>query len=152
MSHSIRITTLFALLTAALVSTPALAAKPEIYTGLFGDLALKGYDAVAYFEAGKPLKGDKQFSHQWKGAEWRFSSAENRMAFIANPEAYAPQYGGYCAWAVSQGSTASADPKVWAIVEGKLYVNYNKKIGKRWDADKHRLIELADRAWPKVLD
>ena len=71
---------------------------------------------------------------------------------VANPEAYAPQYGGYCAWAVSQGKTASADPKIWAIVDDKLYVNYNRKIGQRWEADRDNFIKLADDNWPSVLN
>ncbi|MEM8983815.1 MAG: YHS domain-containing (seleno)protein [Pseudomonadota bacterium] len=134
-----------------LPAAPALADKAAIYTGVFSNTALKGYDTVAYFTEGKPVKGDERFATTWNGAEWLFASQANLDAFTGDPEKYAPQYGGYCAWAVSQGSTASADPKIWAIVDDKLYVNYNRKIGKRWEADRANFIELADANWPTVL-
>ena len=134
------------------LSASAAADKDPIYTGLFSNTALKGYDAVAYFEAGEPRRGDADYAFEWRGARWLFESAENRDAFIAEPERYAPQYGGYCAWAVSQGYTASGDPTVWAIVDGKLYVNYDEKIGRRWRADPEGFIERADANWPAVLD
>ncbi|MEL7538934.1 MAG: YHS domain-containing (seleno)protein [Pseudomonadota bacterium] len=134
-----------------LPATEALADKDPIYTGVFSSTALKGYDTVAYFTEGKPVKGNSQFKTEWNGAEWLFSSQANLDMFKADPEAYAPQYGGYCAWAVSQGNTASADPKIWAVVDGKLYVNYNKKIGRRWEADRDNFITLADSNWPSVL-
>ena len=130
---------------------PALADKDPVYTGVFSSTALKGYDTVAYFTEGKPVKGNKNFRTEWNGAEWHFSSQANLDTFLANPEAYAPQYGGYCAWAVSQGKTASADPKIWAIVDDKLYVNYNRKIGKLWESDRDNFIKLGDGNWPTVL-
>ena len=79
-------------------------------------LALKGYDPVAYFKHDKPVKGSAQITHEWVGATWRFASAENRDAFAANPAQYAPQFGGYCSWAVSQGYTADIDPEAWKIL------------------------------------
>ena len=117
-----------------------------------GSLAVKGYDTVAYFTDGKPVKGQKSISHEWQGAVWRFASAENRDRFAADPEKYAPQYGGYCAWAVSQGSTAGIDPAAFEIVDGKLYLNYNAKIQKRWQQDIPKYIRDADANWPKLLD
>ncbi|MFK8016345.1 MAG: YHS domain-containing (seleno)protein [Gammaproteobacteria bacterium] len=142
---------LIALLLMLLPTGTALADKAPVYTGVLSSTALKGYDTVAYFSEGKPVKGNKQFSTQWNGATWLFSSEENLNAFTKAPENYAPQYGGYCAWAVSEGYTASGDPKVWAVVDGKLYVNYNRKIGKRWQADRAAFIEKADANWPDVL-
>ena len=129
----------------------ALAAKDPVYTSLFSNTALKGYDPVAYFDAGKPVKGSKQYQTEWNGAAWYFSSQDNLDAFRADPEAYAPQYGGYCAWAVSQGYTASGDPTVWSIVDGKLYVNYNDDVGRTWRADPEKFIALANENWPNVL-
>lgn len=129
----------------------AFADKDPVYTGFFSSTALDGYDAVAYFTDGAPVRGNKDHAHQWRGARWLFASAEHRDAFIADPERYAPQYGGYCAWAVAQGYTASGDPEVWAIVDGKLYVNYDEKIGRRWQADPRGFIERADDNWPAVL-
>lgn len=129
----------------------ALAAKAPVYTSSFSNAAVAGYDPVAYFTAGKPLKGDARFKTMYNGAEWRFSSAENLAAFRANPARYAPQYGGYCAWAVSQGYTASGDPEVWKVVDGKLYLNYNAEVGRKWSADVPGFIAAGDKNWPKVL-
>lgn len=113
--------------------------------------AIRGYDPVAYFSQGKPLKGDSNFSHKWRGATWRFASAANRDKFAASPEKYAPQYGGYCAWAVSQGYTASTDPQAWKIVDGKLYLNYSKSVQKQWiEGGIPRLIAAGDANWPKL--
>ena len=128
------------------------AAKDPVSTGTFSDLAVSGYDAVAYFAQGKPVEGLGALEYEWNGATWRFSSAENLAAFEASPEAYAPQYGGYCAWAVSQGYTAKSDPDAWRIVDGKLYLNYNKDIQKRWAQDIPGNITKADTNWPKVLE
>ena len=103
---------------------PPLAAQAkstEIYTGWLSSSAVGGYDPVAYFTEGKPVAGNSGITHQWKGATWRFASEKNRDLFKAEPAKYAPQYGGYCAWAVSQGYTAKGDPNHWKIVDGKLY-------------------------------
>ncbi|MEL7173254.1 MAG: YHS domain-containing (seleno)protein, partial [Pseudomonadota bacterium] len=86
------------------------------------------------------------------GATWRFSSAENRDLFVENPEKYAPQYGGYCAWAVAQGYTAATDPEAWAIVDDKLYLNYNKSVQAKWEKDVPGHIASADGNWPTVLE
>lgn len=140
---------LFTLLTLSLTSLIA-TAKDPINQNRRG-LAIKGYDVVAYFEAGQPTEGKKEFTYEHKDATWRFSSPENLDSFKSNPDRYIPQYGGYCAWAVSQGYTAGVDPKAWKIVEGKLYLNYNAKIQKKWEADIPGFIEAANQHWPKVL-
>ena len=127
-------------------------AEAPIYTSAFDDIAVQGYDPVAYFTQGKPVKGTKDFTTTWKGAEFRFASAANRDAFKKNPEAYAPQYGGYCAWAVSQGYTAKGDAKFWKIVDGKLYLNYNSSVQKKWEGDIPGFISSADGNWPKVIN
>ena len=96
-------------LTAALFSAPSASARDaDVYTGTFSSLAVGGYDAVAYFKAGRPVPGAAQFSTEYKGATWRFASKENLDAFRANPAAYAPQYGGYCAWAVAKATPRPA--------------------------------------------
>ncbi len=128
------------------ISAPAFA-EPAVYTGRFSDVAVQGYDPVAYFASGEPVKGDKAFEIEWNGATFRFSSAENRDLFIANPEAYAPQYGGYCAWAIAQGKFAKGDAQRWRIVDGKLYLNFSKGIQKKWDADIPGFIETGDIQW-----
>ncbi|WDI31522.1 YHS domain-containing (seleno)protein [Hyphococcus flavus] len=146
-----RILTLMTVLFAAFSLQGAMAESP-VYTKLFSNLAVDGYDPVAYFTDGAPLKGKKQFSYEFNGAEWRFYSAENLEAFKSDPEAYAPQYGGYCAWAVSQNYIARGNPKNWSIVDGKLYLNYNNEIQSRWEQDIPSFIELANTNWPGVID
>lgn len=131
------------------VSTLA-SAKPVNTT--FTGLALKGYDPVAYFTLGRPVKGDARLTFEWKGATWRFSTTEHRNAFVAEPERYAPSYGGYCAWAMSQGRLANIDPEAWKIVSGKLYLNYNDDIQKRWERDIPGFIAKADAAWVRQLN
>lgn len=118
---------------------------------LLGGLALKGYDAVAYFTDGQPVRGQKTFRFEWGGANWLFASAEHRDAFAADPARYAPQFGGYCAWAVSQGYTADIDPAAWRIVDGKLYLNYSPKIQRQWEEDVAGNIGKAVANWPGLL-
>jgi YHS domain-containing protein len=134
------------------VPTAAIAAKAPVYTSVFSNVAVGGYDPVAYFTVGKPVQGNKQFTTTHQGAEYRFSSARHLAAFKASPAKYAPQYGGYCAWAVSQGYTASADPAVFKVVGGKLYLNYNQEIGAKWAKNIPGFIASANRNWPKVLN
>lgn len=127
-------------------------AKGPVYTGTFSSLAVSGYDPVAYFTQGKPVEGNGDHEYEWNGATWRFSSAENLDSFKSDPKTFAPQYGGYCAWAVSQGYTASSDPQVWRVVDGKLYLNYSEDVGKTWVKDIPGFIAKADTNWPKVLE
>jgi len=102
-----------------------------------------GYDVVAYFTQAKSVEGKRDFSHKWNNAEWRFASA-------ANPDKYAPQYGGWCAWAVPQGYTASIDPQAWRIVDGKLYLNYSKSVQSQWVQDVPGNISKGNRNWPGI--
>lgn len=126
-------------------------AKPPIYTTFFSDLAVAGYDTVAYFTENQAVKGSKQFKTEYKGATWRFKNADNLATFKANPEKYAPQYGGYCAWAVANNDTAKGDPHQWTIHSGKLYLNYDAEIQSRWLKDKEGFINAADKNWPNVI-
>lgn len=129
----------------------AMAAKPQIFTGLVEGLAVAGYDPVAYFTQGKPVEGSADHSIMHEGAEWRFSNAENKALFEANPVKYAPQYGGYCAYAVSQGYTAKGEPDVWKIVDDRLYLNFSRGVQRRWEKDVPGHIAKGDSNWPKVL-
>jgi hypothetical protein len=113
-------------------------------------LALQGHDPVAYFTEGAPRAGDPAISLDWAGARWQFASPENRAAFEADPSAYAPQYGGYCAWAAAEGSLAPIDPDAWTIVEGKLYLNYSRSVQRRWEGDIPGNISRADANWPRI--
>ncbi len=128
----------------------ALAVDPVFSTYLGG--AIRGYDPVAYFTEGRPVKGRKAHRAEWMGATWSFASAENRKRFEADPEKYAPRYGGYCAWAVSRGYTASIDPDAWSIVDGALYLNYSLGVRSQWSQDAPGNIAKADANWPKLLE
>jgi hypothetical protein len=126
-------------------------AKPPVFTEFRSKLAVDGYDPVAYFRTGAPQKGNPAHTVTWNGATWLFVSAENKAAFEATPQAFSPQYGGYCAWAVSEGYTAKGDPNAWRIVDGKLYLNYNATVQKTWEKDVPGHITKGDKNWPKVL-
>jgi len=130
----------------------AMASESEIYTRFFNNLALEGYDTVAYFDQSKPVKGQAEYRYEYKGAEWWFSTQENLDKFIAMPQEYSPQYGGYCAWLVANGDTAKGDPQYWSVEKGKLYLNYNANIQKKWLLDKPELIKRGDSLWPSVLN
>lgn len=138
-----------AVLTFITLTGTALAEK-KYYQSSWGGVAVEGYDVVAYFTENKPVEGSKEFAHEWEGAKWYFASADNRDKFIKDPKKYAPQYGGYCAWAVSQGYTASTVPEAWKIVDGKLYLNYSKGVQARWEKDIPGFIKTADKNWPDI--
>lgn len=134
---------------ATLLSQPAAAAESPVYAT--GGIAINGYDPVAYFTEGKPVEGTQDHTSEWDGATVQFSSSENKAMFDSNPEKYAPKYGGYCAYAVSKGYTASTDPAAWSIHEDRLYLNYSKSVRALWAARKRHHIEQADMNWPSVL-
>ena len=113
-------------------------------------VALHGFDPVAYFTEGKAVKGSPDFHFTWNGATWRFASAANRDAFAKQPEAYAPQFGGYCAWAVSRNYTADVDAEAFSIVNGRLYLNYSKWVQLRWQLDRLGNIAKGEANWPKL--
>ncbi|MBU1211858.1 MAG: YHS domain protein [Alphaproteobacteria bacterium] len=148
----------FAVLAAAFLFASLLAShqveagKSMVFTGIVKGVAVGGYDPVAYFAIGKPLKGNKEIVAEKDGVVWRFSSQENRAAFLADPEKFAPRYGGYCAWAVGQGYTAKGDPQAWKIVDGKLYLNYDHDVQETWSRNIPANISNADANWPKVLN
>ncbi len=128
----------------------AFAQKSPIYATKDG--AIKGYDPVAYFTSGEPIKGQETYSLNWKDAQWYFSSQENLDTFKADPEKYAPQFGGYCAYAVGNGYTYRSDPKAWKIVDNKLYLNYSIGIQKKWEANQANFIKQGEANWPKVIE
>jgi YHS domain-containing protein len=110
-------------------------------------LAIRGYDAVAYFDSNNAVEGAAQYAVVWNGAKWLFSSMENLEKFRRSPEAFAPQFGGYCSYAVSKGYTADGDPNAWKIVNGKLYLNYSPEVKKLWEQDQDECIKLGERHW-----
>ena len=146
-----RIAALSLVACALAISLAPQALAGKVNKSLFGT-AVEGYDVVAYFEEGRPVEGSREHAHEWMGATWRFSTAANRAAFLAEPEKFAPKFGGYCAWAVSQGYTASTAPEAWTIVDGKLYLNYSKSVMKDWLADRDAFIAKANKNWPGIRD
>lgn len=126
------------------------ASKPAVFAT--DGVAIQGYDPVAYFTRKKPVEGSARYTYRWKGATWRFASAANRDAFKANPARYAPQYGGYCAYAMSEDAVAPTDPAAWTVYKGKLYLNYSRSVRSLWRRDRDRRIGDADRNWPGVLN
>ena len=111
------------------------------------NLAVRGFDTVAYFTENAAVPGTPQYSFIWNGAKWYFSSPENMEKFKATPETYAPQFGGYCSFAVSKGYTADADPQAWKIVDGKLFLNYNQKVKEMWEAEQDMRIRDGGKNW-----
>lgn len=112
--------------------------------------AIHGYDVVAYFTEGKPVKGKKEFTNTYAGESWYFSSAENLESFQTSPEKYLPQFGGYCAYGMSRGYKAKTEPDAWTIVNGKLYLNYNVDVRKIWNEKQGEFINKANSNWPTV--
>lgn len=146
-----RLLTIVALILAALAPAAAPAAPAPAVDIAGPGLALRGYDPVAYFTSGMPTKGSADYQLEWNGAKWRFASAASRDAFRAAPERYAPQFGGYCAWAVSQGYIAPGDPLQWKIVGDRLYLNFNARAKALWEADQAAAIARGQANWPTVL-
>lgn len=109
--------------------------------------AIKGYDTVAYFKLGKAVKGSESFSFPWHEMTWHFSSMEHRDLFAADPALYAPQYDGYCAWAMTESRLAITDPEAWKIVDGKLYLNCSQAAFEKWSGDIPGHVRKADAIW-----
>jgi hypothetical protein len=132
-----------------LTAMPARAAKPPVFADQ--GLAIRGYDPVCYFTEGRAMRGTAGNAVDWHGATWRFVSDRTRAIFEGDPRAYLPEYGGYCAWAVSLGYTAGTDPHAWHIESGRLYLNYSLAVQKRWSRNMQGNIARADANWPGVL-
>lgn len=122
-------------------------ANSEANLNLKDGIAIKGYDAVAYFNQGKAVKGDTSFSYQWQHGKWLFANQKNLQDFSLNPEKYAPQFGGFCAYGASRGYKADTDPQAFTVVGEKLYLNYNLKVKEEWLKDTARRIQLANAYW-----
>jgi len=131
--------------------TPSIA---EVPLAIFAEdsIAIRGADPVAYFIEDRYVPGSADYTYEWGNATWQFASSENRDLFAEKPEQYAPQYGGFCAWAVAEGYTAPIDPNAWEIVGGKLYLNYDARIQRRWQRDIPGNIARANQNWPEVIN
>ena len=128
----------------------ASAQNQSVINTLGGDVAINGYDPVAYFVDSKPLKGLRSISTEHGGARWLFATEENRLRFLSSPEAYLPAYGGYCAYGVSQGYLVKIDPEAWAIIDRKLHLNFSLDVREKWRKDVAGYNRKADAQWPKL--
>ena len=128
------------------LAVPAVAAAQRVNADR-RQLAVKGYDVVAYFTEGRPVPGVPAFEHAVGGVTYRFASAANRDRFAREPQRYLPQYGGFCAYAVSRGYTADTDPEAWRIVDGRLFLNYDRGVQRLWEQDIPGRIAKADENW-----
>ncbi|MTI44232.1 YHS domain-containing protein [Roseibium hamelinense] len=137
-------------LTVAVFSAPAFA--DEITTFVKDGAAIGGTDPVAYFTEGKPVAGSNDYTFEYDDVTWKFSSAENRDKFAADPAKYAPQYGGYCAFGLSKGFKVPVVPEAWKIVDGKLYLNNSLAVQKRFESNQSELINHADLNWDVVKE
>lgn len=120
-------------------------AADEVFTTTDG--AIRGFDPVAYHTLSRPVRGRSNITHRWNGATWRFASTANRGLFVADPERYAPRFGGYCAYGTAQGYKVSIDPAAFAIVDGQLYLNNSKRVQLLWDLDRPGFIRKANGNW-----
>jgi hypothetical protein len=134
----------------ALLPPAARAQTPPVYAE--EGVAIGGIDPTSYFTEGRPVPGDPAITLEWRGATWRFTSAEARAAFERAPRRYAPQFGGWCAWAVAEGYTAPSVPEAWAIVDGRLYLNFSNRVQRQWQRDAMENIVRAKANWPAVLE
>lgn len=132
-------------------TSPAVARPNPVNVTFFGNVAIDGFDPVAYFDGGKPLEGTSSYQAEWQGAKWRFASAEHRERFRKEPEKYAPRFGGYCAYQVAMGELVGADPEVWRIEDGRLYLFYNGEARSKWLEDIPGFIAKGERNWPELL-
>lgn len=124
------------------------AADDEVFVTEAG--AIRGYDPVAYFVSGAAVKGAADLVHEWNGARWHFASAENRALFKANPEKYAPQFGGFCAFGMSRGYKVGTDPDAFTVREGKLYLNYSIPVRATWLTDTDTYVGKAEKNWVEL--
>lgn len=130
--------------------TPKTLAPARVFSS--DGFAIRGTDSVAYFTESRPVAGDPTITYDWAGATWSFASAEHRDLFAGDPEAYAPQYGGFCAWAVAaKAELFSTQPDNWSIVDGKLYLNFNDGVQETWNTDPEGFIMEGDKRWPEIV-
>lgn len=132
-------------------ASSAFAGKASVFTGIIDGVAAGGYDVVAYQTENAAKPGDQSITAEFDGVNYRFISEANRATFTANPAKYTPAYGGYCAYAVAKGYTASVDPEAFTVVQGKTYLNYSKGVQSKWLQDTSGYISSANDNWPKVL-
>lgn len=127
--------------------TPLSWSHNEVNQPLFSDTAINGYDPVAYIVSDKAMEGNEEYSHHWKNATWLFASEENKNVFMTNPDKYAPQYGGFCAFAVSKGFTANSNPGAFEVLDGKLYLFDSEDVKQEWKTNLQENLEIGKTNW-----
>ncbi len=143
---------LLSLLMAVVASVPAMAGNPQEMTNTGSDhVAIKGYDTVAYFVEGQPMKGKPEFAYSWNDAQWHFTNAAHRDLFAADPRRYAPQFGGFCSMALVAGKIKDIDPQAWTIIDGNLYLNFTKAFRDKFRRNGTEHIKKAEENWTKAL-
>lgn len=142
-------TVMFTTIVISLFSLPATAGD-TVFTSEEGNVAVQGYDVVAYFTENEPMQGTSEHTMEWRGAEWRFATADHLEKFRKNPERYAPAYGGYCAYGAAKGKVLASSPHFWNIKDGRLYLNLNEKVHGLWKEDPEKHIQAGDRNWPDL--
>ncbi len=142
--------TILVLATILAAAVPSAAGAETFFNVDRKGVAIKGYDPVAYFTLSEPVKGKKTLETTWQDAVWRFSTEENRRAFLRDPEKFAPRYGGYCAYGVAEGGLFNIAPDAWTVYEGKLYLNKSKRVRKLWLEDVPGFIRKGDSLWPRI--
>ncbi len=136
-------------LLAAFFVSPALAGAADLDPSA-ARVAIKGYDTTSYFVDGRPERGNERYEYAWRDARWRFASAAHRDLFATDPQRYAPRFGGFCAMGMANGATAEADPEAWAIVDGKLYLNFDEVTREEWRKDVLGNVARAQRHWDEL--
>ncbi|HEY7763367.1 MAG TPA: YHS domain-containing (seleno)protein [Aestuariivirgaceae bacterium] len=138
---------------AATAGAVSASADDSVNTGYFGGVAIMGYDPVAYFTENRPVKGSEEFAYEWLGTPWHFANSRHREMFMNEPVKYAPQYGGYCAGEVAFNSsvTVNVDPEGFKIIDGKLYLIYDKRNADYFADHANELVPKGDANWPKAV-
>lgn len=136
----------------AIAMAPAAAGDAPVYKSFFGQVAIEGYDVVAYFEDHRARQGTSKYSVAWNGAHWQFASPRHKDMFASDPERYAPAYGGFCAYSVAFGHAVKSDPEVFAIVDGRLFLLYSESARAAWADESPSMVAKADQRWPMVVE
>ena len=113
-------------------------------------VAIRGFDTVAYFTQQQATLGSPDITYDWKESTWQFGSEANRDLFVQAPERYAPQYGGYCAYAMAKGSLAPSNAFAWSIIDDKLYLNFSTLVRSIWRPNAESYIRSADKIWSRM--
>jgi len=140
----------FSFLAAVVAVQPVMAGEAKMINTEPNNVAIKGYDPVAYFTKGQPMKGNPEVTYSWNGAQWHFATATHRDMFAGSPERYAPQFGGFCSMALTRGEIKTIDPEAWKVIDGKLYLAFSKRGREKFDENTHVNIKKAEENWKKI--